>query len=59
MSARRYARPAIRQRIARGRRLYVYELRCGCGWTRLVAGSQTALAAGDAHWRDAHRRRSA
>ena len=62
MSARRYARPRIRQRSARGRRLYAYELRCRCGWTRTVAGSQIALATADAHWRahrDAFRRQSA
>jgi hypothetical protein len=53
--ARRHARPRIRQRTARtGGRLYVYELRCSCGWTRLVAGRQTALAVADAHWHHAH-----
>ena len=62
MSARRYGRPRIRQRVARGRRLYVFELRCGCGWTATVAGWRAALAASDQHWRDhrdAFRRRSA
>jgi hypothetical protein len=62
VSARRYARPRIRRLVARnGRRLYVFELRCRCGWTRLIAGSQNALVIADAHWH-AHRdprRRSA
>jgi hypothetical protein len=53
---RRHARPRIRQRTGRaGGRLYVFELRCACGWTRLVAGRQTALAVADAHWHQAHR----
>ncbi len=59
MSARRYPRPTIRQRVARGRRLWVYELRCRCGWTATVAGWRAALAASDQHWhahRDARRR---
>jgi hypothetical protein len=60
VSARRHARPRIRQRTARaGGRLYVFELRCGCGWARLVAGRQTALAVADAHWHQAHRGRPA
>jgi hypothetical protein len=57
VSARRHARPRIRQRTARtGGRLYVYELRCGCGWTRLVAGRQTAQATADQHWQQTHQR---
>jgi hypothetical protein len=57
--ARRHARPRIRQRVAGGRRLYVFELRCACGWTQLVAGRQTALAVADDHWHQAHRGRLA
>jgi len=50
----------MRQRTARGRRLWVYELRCRCGWAQLVGGNRAiALAVADAHWRDTHRRRSA
>jgi len=57
---RRYARPRIRQRTARGRRLWVYELRCRCGWAQLIGGTKAiALAVADAHWHDTHRRRSA
>jgi len=57
---RRYARPRIRQRTARGRRLYVHEVRCRCGWAELVGGNRAiALAVADAHWHGTHRRRSA
>ena len=53
----RYARPRVRQLTGRGRRLWVYELRCRCGWTHLVGGgtSHAALAAADQHWRTHHR----
>ena len=55
MTARRFARPTVRQRASRGRRLWVFELRCRCGWVGLVGGTgRAALAAADAHWR-AHR----
>jgi hypothetical protein len=60
VSARRHARPRIRQRTARaGGRLYVFELRCACGWTQLVAGRQAAQAIADQHWHQTHRGRPA
>ncbi len=52
----RYARPRIRQRTRWGRRLYVYDLRCRCGWTQSIGGTgQAALAWADWHWRACHR----
>jgi hypothetical protein len=55
ISARRYARPTVRQRVARGRRQYLHDARCRCGWTATVAGWRAALAVADAHWHQAHR----
>jgi hypothetical protein len=55
--SRRFARPRIRQRRTRdGRRCWIYDLSCRCGWTEVVAGTGLiALAAADAHWHAAHR----
>ena len=57
MSARRYARPRVRQRrTLTGRPCYVFDLRCACGWSEVVGGNgQVALAVADAHWFAAHR----